>query len=159
MTQKYILTGSPGSGKSTLLLNLEWQGEYIIREAAEDVIKRHQAQGIERPWELPDFQKEILALQLKREERIPKGIQRVWIDRGVPDGLAYLSPGAALHEKLLKHTGEYARVFLIENLGTLEHTRFRRENIATALALEKKFADIYTSLGYALERVAPAPLN
>ncbi|MEA3514516.1 MAG: AAA family ATPase [Nanoarchaeota archaeon] len=34
-----MLTGGSGSGKSSIILALEQQGEFVIREAAEDYIK------------------------------------------------------------------------------------------------------------------------
>ena len=45
-----LIYGENGSGKSSILLELERRGEYIIREAAEDVIKRQQSKGIEESY-------------------------------------------------------------------------------------------------------------
>ena len=81
MTQKYILTGAPGSGKSSIILELERRGEYVVREAAEDVIKLAQAKGVEKPWINPGFQKEILRFQIQREQRIHPDAKRAFIDR------------------------------------------------------------------------------
>src|SRR3989338_538036 len=102
MTKTYILTGGPGTGKSSLILALEQRGEYTIREAAEDHIKLRQANGIKEPWTEPDFQDLILDLQLRREERIPKETEKAFIDRGLPDGLAYAKEVTKLGNKLEK---------------------------------------------------------
>ena len=159
MTRKYILTGGPGSGKSSILLELEWRGEHIVREAAEDVIKRHQARGIARPWELPDFQKEILELQIQREERIPSHLKRAWIDRGIPDGFGYTREGTETHRAIQKAMRAYTGVFLIENLGSTLKTEVRREDYAAALKLEETFYNIYTTFGYRVPRIAPAAVG
>lgn len=153
MTNKYILTGGPGSGKSSILLELELRGEYTIREAAEDVIRRSQADGIEMPWERPDFQERILQLQIQREKAIPKGIERAFIDRGIPDGLAYAQDGTKTYWQIGAAIPIYDGVFLIENLGQTATNKVRRENQEEALKLERKFGSIYEALGYKVQRI------
>lgn len=153
--KKYILTGGPGTGKSTLILALEKQGEHIIKEAAEDHIKLRQAQGQPEPWTEPDFQDEILDLQIQREQRIPKEAERVFIDRGATDGLAYAQPGTEIYKRLLQEakTRKYEKVFLIETLGTTEKTEVRRENHEEAVKLAQKLEQIYKYLGYEVIRI------
>lgn len=148
--KKIILTGGPGTGKSTLVLALEQKGEYIIREAAEDTIKVLQAKGIKEPWLLPDFQDKILELQLQREGRIPEGIERVFIDRGLADGLAYAQPGTEIYERILEEAkkADYHKIFLIEHLGFTEKTAVRREGHEEAKRLGDKLEQIYKQLGY-----------
>ncbi|MBS3072170.1 AAA family ATPase [Candidatus Pacearchaeota archaeon] len=153
MTKKYILTGAPGSGKSSVLLELEKRGEHVIREAAEDVIKLAQAKGIEEPWINPDFQKEILELQLKREERIPPDASRVFIDRGILDGLAYVDKENELYWEILKQAPRYKQVFLIERLGETERTRVRREDDITAFELECKVREAYLLQKYKVHKI------
>lgn len=158
MTRKYILTGAPGSGKSSIILALEMLGEHTIREAAEDVIKYFQAQGIQKPWELPNFQNDMLNLQIQREQRIKEGIERVFIDRGIPDGLAYTFPGTEISRRIQQETRRYDKVFLIENLGRTETNAIRRENHEEALRIELKIEEVYTTLGYKIIRVPSSNL-
>jgi predicted ATPase len=98
--KKYVLTGGPGTGKSSIILSLEAKGEYVIREGAEDYIRLRQAAGAKTPWTEPDFQDRILDLQLQREARVPKGATRVFIDRGVADGLAYAKEGTETYKRI-----------------------------------------------------------
>lgn len=144
MTQKYILTGGPGSGKSSVLLELERRGEYIIREAAEDVIKLAQSKGVEKPWELANFQRDILNIQIQRERAIPQDIRRVFIDRGIPDGLAYTKQGTDIYKEIKSQCPRYSGIFLIENLGGTEQNKVRREDNGEALELELILGEIYT---------------
>ena len=153
MTKKYILTGGPGSGKSSILLELEARGEHIIREASEDVIKRYQSRGIKKPWEKPDFQKEILKLQIQRESRIDKNIERVFVDRGIPDGLAYAKQGTDTYAEIRGEIRHYDGIFLIENLGQTETNEIRREDQEEALELELKLKEIYLSEGYSIMKI------
>ena len=138
---------------------IEAREEYIIREAAEDIIRRHQALGNNEPWKNPDFQKEILELQIQRESRIPKNIERVFIDRGIPDGLAYVAPGSETAEEIKRNTPSYDLIFLIENLGSTATNRVRREDQAQALELEKKLIQIYKNFGYGIIRIPPTTLQ
>lgn len=165
--RKYILTGGPGSGKSSILLALESQGEYIIREAAEDHIRLRQAQGKKDPWTEHDFQEKILELQCSREFYIPPDRLRVFIDRGVLDGLAYLPDdkrdlyNQVMRTKIIQEYGyrPYDRIFLIENLGSTEKTDVRREDQDEALRLENSLYEIYQKHVGDVVRIPAAPLE
>lgn len=166
MVKKYILTGGPGTGKSSIILALEQQGEYVIREAAEDYIRLRQAQGQPEPWTEPNFQDKILELQLQREEKIPIGTKKVFIDRGILDGLAYYQiAGKEPSEQMIhamrkvKHERPYEKIFLIKNLGTCEKNEIRRENITEAIRLEKLQEQNYMLLGYEIMRIHSGSLK
>jgi len=115
--EKIILTGAPGSGKSSILKELEYvYGERIIPEAAEDVIKYLQARGDPEPWKNSDFQDKILRLQIQRERQVENLEGRVFIDRGILDGLAYYQidrrePTLAMRKAIEESVGRYAGVF------------------------------------------------
>ena len=150
MPRKYVLTGGPGTGKSSIILALEMKGDYVIRESAEDYIKLRQAQGQQEPWTEPNFQDRILKLQIQREARIPSDAKRVFIDRGLADGLAYESKGTKTYEKIRKETEKvmYEKVFLIEPIGSTEKTEVRRENHEEAVKIGEKLNQLYKKLGY-----------
>ena len=150
MTQKYILTGGPGTGKSTLIKKLGNIGEYIIEEAAEFTIRLMQNKGIKEPWKREDFQLRILEFQLKWENDIYQNTKRVFIDRGIPDGLAYATPHTETYERILEETKKtrYDKVFLIESLGFTEKTKVRREDLEESKKLENTIENIYRSFGY-----------
>jgi predicted ATPase len=165
MTKKYILTGGPGSGKTSILLELEARGEYVVREASEDIIRRYQKKGIEKPWEQVHFQLEILNLQVQREERVPREIKRVFIDRGIPDGLAYAEPASLTFRCIQQQTQpncipyQYHGIFLIENLGQTETNKIRREGQSEAIEIEKRIARIYSDLGYEVQGIGPGTIE
>jgi predicted ATPase len=153
--KKYVLTGGPGAGKTTIGLTLEAMGEHYIREAAEDIIRRQQSCGMPEPWKDPNFQLDILRLQQQRERGVRKDISRVFIDRGTPDGLAYLDAQSETAREILKSRGNYDRIFLIEHSGILKSTAVRRENLEEAKKLEDKLHKIYAALGYNITIIKP----
>ncbi|MBN2052867.1 AAA family ATPase [Candidatus Woesearchaeota archaeon] len=159
--KRYILTGGPGAGKSSIILALEKQGEYTIREAAEDCIKLKQAQGIKEPWTEPGFQESILELQQQREARVPKEAARVFIDRGLLDGLAYTKPRTETYKKIAEAAAKtkYDLVFIIEPLETVEKTAVRREDMKEALEIRKKLEETYRQAGYEPILIKAGPLE
>ncbi|MGM5488830.1 MAG: AAA family ATPase [Nanobdellota archaeon] len=165
--QRYVLTGGPGSGKSSIIVGLEMQGEYVVPEAAEDYILYRQSQGCHEPWLEEGFQDRILELQIQREARVPKEAERVFIDRGLPDGRAYYmqnktEPSAlmiqTMHQGLFCNN-RYQGVFLVENHGSCKSTDKRRENLKEALELEGLLETVYTAMDYRPIHVKPGPLD
>lgn len=164
--KKYVLTGGPGTGKSSIILALKQKGEYVVREAAEDYIRLRQAQCQKEPWTEPDFQDKVLRLQLQREAKIPSKAKRVFIDRGLADGLAYYQiagkkPSRQMIKAIRKMKKErpYEKVFLIKNLGICEKTCVRREGMEEALKLEKLQEQNYKLLGYEVIKIPAGHLK
>ncbi|MEA3514965.1 MAG: AAA family ATPase, partial [Nanoarchaeota archaeon] len=160
MIQRYVLTGGPGSGKSSIILALEQQGEFVIREAAEDYIRFRQAQGQKEPWTEPDFQDRILDLQIQRESRIPYYAERVFIDRGLADGLAYVAEGTKTYARIKEASKtKYEKIFIIALLDDIEKTAIRRENYEEAKTVEDNLHRIYKELNYEPIRINSGPLE
>lgn len=160
MIQKYVLTGGPGSGKSSIILALEQQGEFVIREAAEDYIRFRQAQGQKEPWTEPDFQDRILDLQIQRESRIPYYAERVFIDRGLADGLTYVAEGTKTYTRIKQASKtKYEKIFIIALLDDIEKTAIRRENYEEAKTIEDNLHRIYKELDYEPIRINSGPLE
>lgn len=159
MIQKIALTGAPGSGKSSIIREIEFTyRERIIPEAAEDIIKYLQVKGDSRPWELPDFQDKILELQMQREKQTENLEGRIFIDRGILDGLAYYQlKGKTVSEAMLRAIEEssrrYTKVFLIELGDDCQKNGIRREDLVEAKELERLQYDNYTKVGYEVVQV------
>ncbi len=160
-TKKYVLTGGPGSGKSSIILALEQMGEYTVREVAEDYIRYRQAAGVKEPWMEKDFQDKILKTQLKREARIHPDARRVFLDRGIHDGLAYVMPGTETYGRIAREAERilYDKIFLIEPLDFTETTETRRENRKEAMVLGYKLEQVYRYYGYTPITIRAGPLE
>ena len=159
MIEKIALTGAPGSGKSSIIKELEYAwNEKVIAEAAEDIIKYLQAKGNPKPWEIPDFQDRILKLQLQREKQIEELEGRIFIDRGILDGLAYYQiqgkmPSEAMKKAIEDSKNRYKKVFLINLEDDCQKTGVRREDLEQAKILQELQYKNYTEAGYEVERI------
>lgn len=162
--KRYVLTGAPGCGKSSVLLELENRGFEVIREAAQDVIQRYHAKGIEKPWEDVMFQDEVLKLQLFREDKFQKD-KTYFLDRGVIDGLAYARekhPSRWWIEHQSHHRRKEGRygydvIFFLNPLDDVETNSIRREGIEEAKMIDGFLREEYHSRRYFGDRFVEIP--
>jgi predicted ATPase len=165
--KRYILTGTPGSGKTSIIHELKSKGYSVVEEAATDVIALELARGNPEPWMLPDFIDKIVHLQTQRQieaATFPSELQ--FYDRSpictyaLSRHLGY-PPSARLLEEIERIEREniyQKQVFFIENLGFCKPTEARKISFKESLVFEKVHLETYTSFGYELIKIAPAPL-
>jgi len=148
----FVLTGGPGVGKTTLIDHLGSLGFATVREAARDVIEEQALLGSDvLPWRNQSvFQRHVFNLQLEREATASGPI--VFMDRGIPDGVAYLRAyGLSVFRDMLVQSRErYDGVFLVEPHGVYSDDPQRREKSEQALILHKVLGTTYRDLGYEL---------
>src|SRR3989344_138997 len=159
--KKYVLTGGPSAGKSSILIGLEFSGESVVNEVATDYIRYMQAQFKPEPWTESNFQNMILKLQLLRECKISENLERIFLDRGIPDGLAYEKEGTENYQIILdiaKKT-RYDQIFVVKPLEFTRTTQVRRENRGEALELCQKMDEVYKGLGYTPLKIEAGPLE
>lgn len=163
--KKYVITGGPGSGKSTLIKALERKGFTIIKETAKEVIFKEKEKGVHEPWldkSFPDFQRKIFELQLMKETKISSDIEMVFMDRGVPDSLAYykhrnFKPPQELIDVVDKCN--YEKIFFLEPLPLHEKTEYRAEDEKEAKKISKIIKKTYENLGYDLVIISSVNLE
>ncbi len=154
----YVITGGPGSGKTTLLEELEKRRYMIVKEAAKDIILEEQGKGVKEPWLQTNFQEKIVDLQLKREGELLRGNAVVFIDRGIPDGLAYCrfrNQKVPRNLYLAMKVCDYEKVFLLEKLPNYEKTGFRAEEEEDAKKISELIKQVYEQLDYEVIVVPP----
>jgi predicted ATPase len=148
----FALTGGPGVGKTALLDHLGSMGFATVREAARDVIQEQlQLDSDILPWrDQPAFQRHVLDLQLEREDAADGPV--VFMDRGIPDGIAYLKAyRLSVFRMMLENARDrYDGVFLIEPHGEYLDDAERREDAEEALMLHGVLKETYRDLGYEL---------
>jgi predicted ATPase len=165
--KRYILTGTPGSGKTSLLHELKSRGYSVVEEAATAVIALEHQRGNLEPWRHHDFIDKIIQLQKYRQIEAATAVDEFQVyDRSPVCTLAlsrYLGypPSADLLEEVARIEREniyHRQVFFLENLGFCQPTEARKITFEQSLHFEKIHAEIYTSLGYELIKIAPEPL-
>ncbi|MDP4500512.1 ATP/GTP-binding protein [Nonomuraea turcica] len=146
----FVFTGAHGVGKSSLIRAMEYQGERVVREAAQDVRLLMEAAGDPFPLDRDDFESRCLQLHRMREERARASGGTVFLDRGCLDYLAYAELGPwPLSDAERDHcrATRYDAVFLVLPHG--------REWGSTLRAGEREFCErlvcelrrLYTELG------------
>jgi len=157
--QRYILTGAPGAGKTVLIRALERAGFAVVEEAATDLIALVTAEGVVEHWREPSFIDDIVALQVRRQQRAEGWPDElVFFDRSPVCTLALAeflgrTPPAALAAELarIEREGIYQqRVFFVRGLGFIAPTEARRITLEDAARFEAVHADVYRRLGYEL---------
>ncbi|MBX6389437.1 MAG: AAA family ATPase [Frankia sp.] len=145
-------TGGYGVGKSSSILALERAGEHVVFEAAASIRALSRAEGFPFAEDSPNFESEVLALHLERERRVNPTAQRVFLDRGAPDHLAYSRVGRwplTPEEVAACISSQYDLVFMIDPPSAGVPTLGRAERLFSdrlVTAIEAVYAEIGTSL-------------
>lgn len=93
MPKRILLIGGPSTGKTTLLNYLKNLGHTCLEEVSREVIRNAQEKGIDQLF----LEKPLLFSELLRDARISEHKEVntytgefVFIDRGIPDTVAYM---------------------------------------------------------------------
>lgn len=169
---RYILTGTPGAGKTAVLRLLEFRGQFVVEEAATDVIALEHALGNADPWnagpgEVSAFIDKIVTVQRSRQAHAGAAASApVFFDRSPVCTLALSRytghpPTPLLVDEIDRVvTGRVYEptVFFIRNQGFVERTAARRISYADSLTFERIHEGTYRELGFHLVDVPPGPL-
>ena len=161
----HVITGGPGSGKSSVVAGLAAAGFRHMPEAGRAIIQDQQAiGGTALPWaDRGAFAESMLGWEL-RSHREARGLAGpVVLDRGIPDVIGYLALcGLPVPDHVRKAAELYRynrRVFLAPHWpGIYAQDAERRQTPAEAEATCRAMAEVYSSLGYELVPLPPAPI-
>jgi len=153
----YVITGAPSSGKTTTLKYLKKKGHKVYFEWARIYIDEEMKKGktlkeIRKDERL--FQGKILKLKEDFEEKLnPKNL--IFMERGIPDSMAYMKMLGAGKNKRLKTALKkcnYRKIFLME-LIKYETDYARTESQEEAMILDELIEKSYLDLGIEVVRV------
>jgi predicted ATPase len=144
-----VITGGPSSGKSTVIRLLKDQGFNTTVELARHYIDLQRMNGRsteEIRANQRQFQHKVLNLQIELERKLDPQ-ELVFLDRGLPDELAYykyfnLPPDEKLVEYLDEHL--YKKIFIMDLLPLCEDYA-RTEDIAAQKALHQLIIETYSN--------------
>lgn len=91
--KRILITGGPGSGKSSVIKKLESNGHFCLHEVSREVTAEAQKQGIDQLFLEDPFLFSFKLLEARvyqyNESKVSSE-NHVFIDRGIPDVLAYM---------------------------------------------------------------------
>ncbi len=163
MGRRFVVTGAPCSGKTTLINELGRRGFYIVRESARRVLDlnphmRHSSATI---GDRDLLQRNILALQLEEERKIPPD-RTAFLDSGIHSGIAYCEAvGLEPHESLLAacEKNRYDGVFVLDRLPVYENDSVRQQSSEEAQKLHELLYVVYARFGHKPMRVPVMPVK
>ncbi len=147
-----MVTGGPCTGKTTLLNKLSDYGFATVPESARQIIEEEQIKetGI-LPWtDFIGFQYKVLDRQRENEDNVSKH-EIVFLDRGLPDGLAYLNsegliPNNDLYNDLT--AVNYSKVFVLDQIPIYENDSVRKETSDDAKIIHEHICKVYEELNF-----------
>lgn len=150
-TNWVVITGAPSSGKTSVIEELKARGYPVEPEAAREVIEDCLKRGKniqDVHHDVSQLQARILEWGLHRYKNLdPK--QRVFLDRGLPDGVAYLKIASLPCESTIRASCfyRYRAIFIFDRLPVV-YDGIRQEDDEMASRIDAELQAVYTGLGY-----------
>lgn len=154
-TSKIVITGGPGTGKSSIINNLEEKGETCLHEISRQVTLEAKKEGIDQLF----LEKPLLFSQKLLEGRLEQFLKAdtmnadyIFLDRGLPDVLAYLDYFTTIYPELFHTTCNeyrYDKVFILppwKEIYTSDNVRY--ESYEEALKISSYLYSTYKKYGY-----------
>lgn len=161
-----VIIGGPGTGKTTIIDGLVSKGHCCYPEISREITLEAKKQGIEQLFlEKPLLFSELLLEGRKKQfnNAISEPHKTVFIDRGIPDVLAYMhyigdSYPAFFDEACREH--KYSKIFILPPWEEIyESDEARYENFEQAKLIYNHLTETYQKYGYNLIEVPRATVE
>jgi predicted ATPase len=155
-----VITGGPGTGKTTIINKLLEKGFYCFPEISREITLRARENGIEQLFlENPIlFSEQLLKGRIKQfEEAKNHHANIVFLDRGIPDVLAYMHYIGDSYTPNFKQAcseKRYTKILLLppwEAIYTSDEERY--ENFEQAKLIYKHLKETYQFFDYSILEV------
>ncbi len=153
--RKIVITGGPGTGKSSIIHKLEAKGEKCLHEISRQVTLEAQKEGIDQLF----LEKPLLFSEMLLEGRLKQYHQakdfesdHIFIDRGLPDVVAYMDYFDTNYPRVFHETCEnhrYELIFILppwREIYTSDNERY--ESYEEALKISSYLYSTYRRYGY-----------
>jgi predicted ATPase len=155
-----VLIGGPSSGKSTLIDALISKGYACLPEISREIIDKAQKEGIDQLFlEQPLLFSEMLLEGRKKQfiEAENHADDVVFIDRGLPDVIAYMDFIGDVYPDIFTNTckaHKYTRVFMLPPWKEIYVSdKERYESYEQALEIHEHLVKTYNNFGYEIIEV------
>ncbi|TQI70926.1 putative ATPase [Gramella sp. Hel_I_59] len=152
---KIVITGGPGTGKSSIIHELEAKGENCIHEISRQVTLEAQRDGIDQLFleEPLLFSEKLLEGRLNQfKEASNSTANRIFLDRGLPDVVAYMDFFDTVYPEIFSSTCEehaYDKVFILPPWKEIyKSDNERYETYEEAVRISEHLYDTYSRFGY-----------
>jgi len=153
--RKIVITGGPGTGKSSIIHKLEEKGEKCLHEISRQVTLEAQKQGIDQLF----LEQPLLFSEKLLEGRLNQYLEakeyksdHIFIDRGLPDVVAYMDYFDTKYPEVFDKTCEnnrYDLIFILppwKEIYTSDNERY--ESYEEALKISSYLYSTYKRYGY-----------
>ncbi|HJN63330.1 MAG TPA: AAA family ATPase [Flavobacteriales bacterium] len=165
MEKKIVITGAPGTGKTSIIDQLKKLGYSCSEEISREIIAEQIASGGKMlPWiDLETFSQSIFSLRKAQYINAPTDSLH-FFDRGLLDVVAYMKADALSISKHYKEECKKYRynttVFYTPIWEEIYKTDSqRKEDLNSAITIEKSLLDTYKSFGYCLNKIPKLSTN
>ncbi len=150
-----MITGGPGTGKSSIVKKLENRGETCLHEISRQVTLEARKEGIEQLFLTQPllFSEKLLEGRLKQFHKATEfDAHHIFIDRGLPDVVAYMEFFNTAYPKTFNKTCEqhrYDKIFFLppwEEIYQSDEERY--ENYEEALKISSYLYNTYKEYRY-----------
>lgn len=156
-TKRIVITGGPGTGKSSIINELSSRGYLCYEEVSRQVIIAAQKEGIEQlfltePLKFSELLLEARIEQYKNAANETHGL--VFLDRGIPDVLAYMDYANSAYPpqfKLAAESHTYDKIYVLapwKDIFVSDNERY--ENFDQAQQIHEYLLKGYKRFGYNL---------
>ena len=153
--KKIVITGGPGTGKTSVIMELEQKGHLCLHEISRQVTLEAQKEGISQLFlEKPLlFSEKLLEGRIKQyKEAEKRNSDVIFIDRGIPDVVAYLDYFGNDYPSIFTQAFtdyRYDQVFILppwETIYTRDNERY--ESFEQAVLIHHHLHQSYHTAGY-----------
>jgi predicted ATPase len=161
-----LIIGGPGTGKTTIINELTSQGFCCYPEISREVTLEAKKKGIDQLFltEPLLFSQMLLDGRIKQfQSAEAEKKEIVFIDRGIPDVLAYLhyiGDSYPYHFELACRENRYSKIFVLPPWEAIyESDEARYENYEQATLIYGHLIETYQNYGYKLIEVPKDSVN